>query len=125
MPWGNTNSPLPKLRSSVPDGSKARIGSSVRPVHVVLAHLSATHTVPRASTWTALVLPYGLPVGSCPQLWPLWYGLGWEFGAGVVCVATGAAIRATPAKKPRTNFILGAGPFEVVSRAGNLSNLPL
>src|SRR5436190_573794 len=100
MPCGNANNPAPKLRTSLPDWSNSRIGSSVDILPVAgsatqlfVPHRSATQIErPSRATSTALVDPQVRPSGSLKKFSTVWYGV----GASLVGVASDWADIAHP-----------------------------
>ncbi len=68
IPCGKTNMPAPKLASSLPDGSKCRIGDRFELEQVSPPQRSKTQTLlPSRSIATAVVPPHARPAGSWPN----------------------------------------------------------
>ncbi len=84
MPCGKTNIPAPKLASSLPAGSKCRIGASFESAQLDEPQRSKTQTLlPSRSTATAVVPPHARPGGSWPNEAPGPNGLGRSVLGGV------------------------------------------
>src|ERR1700730_1427314 len=81
IPCGTTNSPAPKLFTSLLEESNSRMGASVCPTQVLPPHLSATQTLPSRSKLNWDVCPQVLPSGSFAQPSIVRYGLGGELGS--------------------------------------------
>src|SRR5581483_11518565 len=98
MPWGKVNMPAPKLLTSLPVGSKWRIGSSVEFAQLLAPQRSATQTLwPSLSMSTALVAPQTRPSGSLAQPSIVRNGLGGSAGS-CACGTSSAAVRHSAAR---------------------------
>src|SRR5262245_36511189 len=83
------NAPTPQLRNNLPDGSKARIGGSVRPAHEFSKHRWTTNIVPSGPGSAPMTAPHFRPAGICAQLASRRYGLGRSL-SGRVCFHLGS-----------------------------------
>src|SRR5665213_97340 len=107
MPCGNTNMPAPKLASSLPVGSKCRIGGRLESAQLSPPQRSNTQTLlPSRSTATAVVPPQVRPAGSWPKDVAAPYGSGkLMLGGALLCACAGTDGAATPATAAATKSI--------------------
>src|SRR4051812_36240866 len=94
-PCGNTNFPAPKLRSSLPEGSNTRIGSTFESAQEFAPHRSNTQMLPLLSTLIALVDPIVRPAGMVTMSYTVRYGFG-SAGRSVFCRAFCGALFCWP-----------------------------